>query len=347
MFTSSTLIYFFVETPLHAGSGRGLGAVDLPIQRERATGYPLVQASGIKGKLRAEAYRIYEPFLSKFSEYLPKAEEKVRAEMKDKKDVKEQDIKRLARDRARHWAASEVGLESVFGPDAEGMKDENSQHAGAISPGDARLLLLPVRSLMGVFAWTTSVNALARFARDATAAGIARDWSVNPLAKDVAYVAPGSQVASGDKMILEEFSYKPEPNELVQHIGAWLAANALPPGGEYEYWRTRLPLSLAILPEDDFRDFALYATEVVTRVKINSDSKTVDKEHGALWTEESLPADTLLYAPLFAADPRKKANGIETGAHVLQFVHDLNLERVQLGGDETVGRGLVALRIGR
>ena len=305
MFTSSTLMYFFVETPLHAGSGRGLGAVDLPIQRERSTGYPLVQASGIKGKLRAEATH--------------------------KADTEEKKQKVFA----------------VFGPDAEAMKDEKNQYAGAISPGDARLLLLPVRSLIGVFAWTTSVNALARFVRDAKSVGITLEWGVSAPPTGTALVAPESQVASGDKMALEEFSYTPESKEVVQQIGAWLATNALPQGNEYEYWRTRLPLRLVILPEDDFRDFALYATEVVTRVKLNSDTKTVDKEHGALWTEESLPTDTLLYAPLFAADPRKKVNGIVTSADVLQFVRDLKLERVQLGGDETVGRGLVALRIGR
>ena len=32
--------------------------------------------------------------------------------------------------------------------------------------GDARLLLFPVRSLRGVFAWVTSLDALERFARD-------------------------------------------------------------------------------------------------------------------------------------------------------------------------------------
>jgi CRISPR/Cas system CMR subunit Cmr4 (Cas7 group RAMP superfamily) len=30
---------------------------------------------------------------------------------------------------------------------------------------------------------------------------------------------------------------------------------------------------------------------------------------------------------------------------VLQFVRDLGLERLQLGGDETVGRGIVRLRL--
>ena len=39
---SKSMLFLYVETPLHAGSGRGLGTVDLPIQRERATGYPMI-----------------------------------------------------------------------------------------------------------------------------------------------------------------------------------------------------------------------------------------------------------------------------------------------------------------
>ena len=45
-------LYLRCETPLHAGTGAVLGLVDLPIQRERHTGYPKVEASGLKGSLR-------------------------------------------------------------------------------------------------------------------------------------------------------------------------------------------------------------------------------------------------------------------------------------------------------
>ena len=42
-----------VVTPLHVGDGHALGAVDLPIARERHTLWPTVPGSGIKGALRA------------------------------------------------------------------------------------------------------------------------------------------------------------------------------------------------------------------------------------------------------------------------------------------------------
>jgi CRISPR-associated protein Cmr4 len=44
----------YTETPLHCGSEGGTGYVDLPIQRERHTRYPVIPGSTIKGVLRDE-----------------------------------------------------------------------------------------------------------------------------------------------------------------------------------------------------------------------------------------------------------------------------------------------------
>jgi CRISPR-associated protein Cmr4 len=126
-------------------------------------------------------------------------------------------------------------------------------------------------------------------------------------------------------------------------VGQWLAQNALPQASEYRYWRDELPSRLVILPNDDFRDFVTFSTEVTTRIKIQPETKTVDE--GALWTEENLPTDTLLYAPLLATPSR--AAGVQmTGQQVLDALKSLDLIRIQLGGNETVGRGMVHLRFG-
>lgn len=50
--------YSFVEilyhciTPLHVGCGQDVGIVDLPVIRERTTGWPFIPGSGIRGSLR-------------------------------------------------------------------------------------------------------------------------------------------------------------------------------------------------------------------------------------------------------------------------------------------------------
>lgn len=46
-----------VLTSLHVGEGAQVGAVDLPVARERHTGWPLVPGASLKGALRARARR--------------------------------------------------------------------------------------------------------------------------------------------------------------------------------------------------------------------------------------------------------------------------------------------------
>ena len=299
MYEKTAMMFIYVETPLHAGSGRGLGSVDLPIQRERITGYPIIQASSVKGKLRAQ----------------------VRA--------------------ANGWKDDSPDIEELFGKAGEA----SDNFAGAVAPGDARILLFPVRSLAGVFAWTTCLHVLQRFARDCALAGLTL-----PGLDDLSSPSPGqalisnaSDLKAGHVAVLEEFSYTPKEEQKVTGLGTWLAQHALP--SAYTYWQSELPKKLIILPDDDFRDFALYATEVQTHVRLNPDTKTV--QTGALWTTESLPMDTLLYAPLMLMKPRQQRDNQQAKDvnHVLTTVTSaLDGKHVQFGGDETTGQGWVVVK---
>lgn len=299
MITST--LYLYTETPLHAGAGSGLSSIDLPIQRERTTQYPMIQGSGIKGKLRAALEGNRTDLVT---------------EAKDMVDI-------------------------VFGPPS--TNGGGSDHAGALIAGDARLLLFPVRSLNGVFAYTTSYDILSRFKRDIereqTTARL--DWSIPKAASDKVFVTTKSEVHSNNTIVLEEFSFDTQAEQWVNTIAEWIATNALPDLGA-SYWPDKVKTSLAILPNDVFRDFVLYATEVITRVRIDRVKKTVEK--GALWTEEHLPTDTLLYVPLYANKARKKDSKV-TEQQILAQVKTLNNKYLQLGGDETVGRGLVRIRL--
>ena len=291
---SKSMLFLYAETPLHAGSRRALGTVDLPIQRERTTGYPMIQSGSVKGRLRAEM--------------------KTSGKLGD-------------------------DLVTLFGPETENA----SEHAGALSFGDARLLLFPVRSLAGVFAWVTSVDALARFYRELALLRTVPGWSLpqGEPGEAEAWVN-GQALLAGGKVVLEEFSFTPVQNEAVQKIGKWLAENALPQGAEYAYWRNALSDHLCILPRDAFRDFVLYATEVQTHIKLDPDKKTV--ESGALWTAESLPVDSLLYVPVMAVKSRRKEKDLDAAA-VMKKLTDNLPARINFGGDETTGQGFVALKV--
>ncbi|HZR43958.1 MAG TPA: type III-B CRISPR module RAMP protein Cmr4 [Ktedonobacteraceae bacterium] len=294
-------LYIYTETPLHAGAGSGLSSIDLPIQRERTTQYPMIQGSGIKGKLRAS----------------------------------------LEGDRESLTPEAREMVDIVFGPPS--TSGTHSDHAGALIAGDARLLLFPVRSLNGVFAYTTSYDILSRFRRDIERAqtGSTVDWDIPPALTEQVLVAEKNDVSTDNTIVLEEFSFEVKADPQITKIAKWIASHALPDLGT-AYWPEKIKSSLVILPNDVFRDFALYATEVITRVRIDRLKKTV--ETGALWTEENLPTDTLLYVPLYANKARKKDSRIDE-QQVLAQIATLNNRYLQLGGDETVGRGIVRIRV--
>jgi CRISPR-associated protein Cmr4 len=308
MFTQAMMIFLYTESPLHVGSGRDMGVVDLPIQRDKVTQYPIVQSSSLKGKLRAEL-----------------------REKKKWYDDKGKDAKEL---------------EALFGK----AGGDNENWAGAVSPGDARILLFPVRSLNGVFAWVTSLDVLTRFRRDVALVGQTVAWQLpdNAVDRDTCWVANGTAVQSGNRVTLEEFTYDAQTNDFVKTLADWLAKHALPQTAEYKFWREKLAQHLVILPDDDFRDFALYSTEVNTRVKLVPETKTV--QSGALWTEENLPSDSLLYTPLALGASREYRNGGTDPQFTAEQVADtlreaFHEQRFQLGGNETTGRGYVMANI--
>jgi len=306
MADASALLFAYCETPVHAGTGRAVGTVDLPIQRERITGFPIVQASSVKGVLRAVTQPNGAPV-------------------------------------ERHRA--------LFGPD---RPEEASTHAGALQVTDLQVVLFPVRSLAGVFAWTTSPAALARLVRLARLAGL--EGPVDPtrfagLRSQQCAVANGSALLTpaGQQVgvVLEEYSFTLAGDlaGLVSSLAEWLAAHALPQTPEYAWWRANLAAHLCVLADDDFRDFVLYATEIETHVRLKDETKTVDQ--GALWTTEVLPAETLLVG-LLAATRSRYDKVDEDGRTLLSWLTgQLDGRRVRLGGDETTGRGAVVLRVAR
>lgn len=118
------MISFFTRTPLHVGCGSSVGAIDLPVLRERATDLPVIPGSTLKGVLA-------DLFL-------------------EKKEVQEDG------ETKKKWVRTKDGVD-LFGND-----DTNNASRGKLMIGDARLLAFPVRSAKGGFVWATSPLLLAR-----------------------------------------------------------------------------------------------------------------------------------------------------------------------------------------
>ncbi|MBE9166323.1 type III-B CRISPR module RAMP protein Cmr4 [Pleurocapsales cyanobacterium LEGE 06147] len=235
---------------------------------------------------------------------------------------------------------------AIFGPDSNNASD----HAGALSPGDGRLLLFPVRSLAGVFAWITCPLVLSRLQRDLAISEQSQTWQIPQPNNDRVATTNNCQLIIDGSVILEEFSFSAIASDGVTALAKWLADNALPVGNEYDFWRDKLKKDLVIVSDDVFKDFCKFSTDIVSRTKLDPITKIV--ETGALWTEENLPADTLLYTPLFVCDPRidkeNRPQEVKDATAILSLLESQftdNHKRLQLGGNETVGRGIVATRM--
>jgi len=299
MFKEAKVMFIYTETSLHCGSGTSLGVIDLPIQREKYTDYPVCQASGIKGVIR----------------------EWFETDDADKNDGR---------------------IKYVFGPDFG--RGDSEAFAGAATFTDARLLLFPVRSLNGVFAYTTSRFALSRLKRDLEMAGVKNiKWNIPPDTGDNVLGVSGSKISDkNNKVVLEEYTFNFRSDNNVEAISEWIADNAIPKGNEYNFWREKAKTDIVVLPDNAFRDFVKLSTEVQARIRINNETKTVDK--GALFYEEALPSDSLLYSVLMAHDPAcdtdKRPPNLKTHADVMTLLSKLNGKHIQFGGDATIGKGI-------
>lgn len=215
---------------------------------------------------------------------------------------------------------------AVFGPDTKNASD----NAGALAVGDARLLLLPVRSLTSAFKWVSCPEALRRLKRDADRVGLTAEFGLDipTVANDDALASEGS-----GSLFLEEYRFALKTDARVAALIPTLARLMRRDDALAELRRR-----LVLVSDDMFAHLAQVATPVNAHIALNSETKTVID--GALWYEETLPPETLLYAPLLAVRARRQGSSLDAAA-VLAKVTDPFAVRpwLQLGGNETVGMG--------
>ncbi|MBU4305521.1 MAG: type III-B CRISPR module RAMP protein Cmr4 [Candidatus Omnitrophica bacterium] len=237
MNNKSALLFIHAQTSLHPGSGTSTGAIDLPVQRERHTDWPLIPGSTVKGVLR-DYCRLKE------------------IENREISGDTEGDNKKSCFQKADEVAA----LECVFGPSQKSNRAD--EHAGALAVTDARILLFPVRSLCGLFAWVTCPAVLDRLRRDAK---FLTDMPMLvpeiPLGNDKdAFVSLSDALLvknpfEGSNMVLEEFDFKASKQE-----GNGLQTFAKTIAEKLDL--KRLETHLAVISDDMFTYFVKNATEV-------------------------------------------------------------------------------------
>lgn len=271
---------------LHVGTGQGVGVVDLPIARAKATNLPIVPGSGLKGILRDE------------------------------------------------WA-DKIAKDTLLTLFGKTENVDNNNYASATAFGDAHLLLLPIRSFAGTVAYATCPFILRQYKRD-----LGLDLKIADVG-DSARVVEGSALLLGNKIALEDLDIEANHSPLTEYWADQITQCLYPDSvADYKDWRAAVKNRFVILPDSVFSFLADTATEIRTRIRIDRATRMVI--NGALWTEENLPADSVLWGVLGVSDARdgsgKKADelvkSLPTGETVLQ-----------VGGKHTVGRGLCRLLI--
>jgi CRISPR-associated protein Cmr4 len=311
------LLFLHAQTGLHPGSGTALGTVDLPVQRERHTQWPTIPGSALKGILRDRCREIDS---ARYQDDGPEVPDRDRRSRRRKANEDE-----------------DSRLVAVFGP---GSVDRETAHAGAVSLTDARLLAFPVRSLRGVFAWLTCRAVLLRLGRDLGMANLPPLPEMPDLAgDDQALCITGSPLCvGGNKLVLEEFDFT--ITGAAGGVAGWIADHATSDPAT----RERLRSHLAVVSDNQFTHFARHATEIVARVGLDYETKTV--KDGALFYQELLPAETIFYSVVFA-HPSRSTKKKMTAAEVVAYLSEaLDSNPVlQIGGDETIGKGLCLARL--
>jgi len=239
-------------------------------------------------------------------------------------------LKGVLRDSAAAIKIEELKRDEIFGkPD----------RIGGVSVTDAKMLAFPVRALKGVFGWITSPMVLDRFKRDLKLANKGVDWNVPDLSKedDVAIVSEDSDLIVNNNIYIEDVKLRIKHDENLSKIVATIS-DALPEIDEYKAFWEKICKDLIIVADDVFRDFSLMTTEIATRIKIG-ESGTV--ERGGLWSEEYLPADTLMYSLILIPGRLKGLKAEDAETELRKYDEKI----LQVGGDETIGRGFARLKV--
>jgi len=267
----------YAISPIHAGSGISTGAVDLPIQRERHTNWPHIQASAVKGAMRAHF---------------------------------------------RNYAKEKDSINKIFGSDKQddAYPGHNDDIPGSISVSDAKLLAFPVRSNIAPFVMVTSPAVLKRFQNDLLMAGFSGKISL-PVLENENHAVTLNWQPKREKILLEDAVAQLVGTEeilfLAQHF--------------------KNIERLLLVSDTLFDHIVTNCTQIQTQIKIDHEKGTA--QAGALRYEELLPSDTALYLVMHYS---RHNNDIQASM-IRDFIETNIRDFIQIGGDETLGRGICKL----
>lgn len=197
-------------------------------------------------------------------------------------------------------------------------------NAGGLLVSDARLLLLPVRSLTSSFMWVTCPHLIERYFRDRKRV-LGDDGQLPSVdLEDGSDQAPKYLGGRGGDLFLEERQFT-HAGELPDGV-----LEKLTPLFAHDVTAGRLRQQLVVVSDDSFAWFARYGLSVNARNVLDEQNKTSRN----LWYEETVPPDSLFYWLL-----AERSDGALERIKVLFSEHPY----IRVGGNETIGHGWFAV----
>jgi CRISPR-associated protein Cmr4 len=288
------LLYLYAESPVHTGAADSVDVLDLPIQREAATAYPVIWGQSLKGALR-----------------------------------------QAATDAGAGQGWDQERIKAVFGSSIEYPDEHGGTTPGTLAVGDAQLVAMPVPALRNTFAWATSEVALGRLAR--------KYKLLHQACPELPEVAGDRGLAASQAWTEAEHEVLgpclvplgPGPSELLARWADRIAGDVLDWDGVFRPFAGKLRADLLLAGSGIISVLLSECTEQAVRVQL-SGSRTV--KNGPFYSEY-LPAETIMAALLTLrgdgdTDPNRRA-----------LADLLDKQPLQIGGDETLGKGLMWARL--
>ncbi|MCT4619213.1 MAG: type III-B CRISPR module RAMP protein Cmr4 [Marinisporobacter sp.] len=288
MYSSATPILFRAITPVHAGSGRQLGIIDMPIQKESHTGIPKIEGASVKGCMR-EAY---------------------------------------------HRSNKKEDTNKLFG------YENGNDGAALIGFSDAKLLFYPIKSIHQLFTYITCPYLINRFLEDKS---FSTGEEMKSILEDIKeghvhlYTNNKDKLKDEKEIVLDVYDFK------IDDVLEEIKLDQTTEKNDTQeictlYKKLGLKKDIAILSDTDFMEIIFLNREIITRNRIDHETGIV--KDGGLFTEEYLPAESVLYSLLLV-------NGIlegkeEENKKLVEDYQKKDIPKVlQIGGNKTIGKGIV------
>lgn len=229
----------------------------------------------------------------------------------------------------------------IFGPDTSDSSTD--MHASAVLIMDANLLLMPVRSLYGLFAFCTHPYLLKQLYEKLSILHKGNDL----LTKLESFInvnkgkviCSSKTIVKDDKIILKEEEIgNVQENQEFRNIFEKLLPNGIKFKEDI--------LDRLVMLNDNYADIIKRSTIIQPRIKLNYKTKHV--EGVALWTEEVLPELSILSTLMLIRGSRRNSNMkseqiIQKLAETFSKNKNSNPDQfyIVLGGRETLGRGII------